>query len=133
MPKALNQVKIVKKRTQKFTRHQSDRYKGLKSNWRKPRGIDNRVRRRFKGQRIMPSIGFGSNAVTRHMMPNGFRKIVINNANELDMLLLQNRTYAAEVAHNVSARKRLAIVQRAKELDIKLTNPHARLVVAENA
>jgi large subunit ribosomal protein L32e len=67
------------------------------------------------------------------MLPNGFRKIVINNAEELEMLLLQNRTFAAEVAHNVSARKRLTIVQRAKELDIKLTNPHARLVVAENA
>lgn len=81
----------------------------------------------------MPSVGYGSNATTRHMLPNGFRKIVINNAEELEMLLLQNRTFAAEVAHNVSARKRLTIVQRAKELDIKLTNPHARLVVAENA
>lgn len=81
----------------------------------------------------MPGIGFGSNAATRHMMPNGFRKIVINNSKELEMLLLQNRVFAAEVAHNVSARNRLAIVQRAKELDIKLTNPHARLLVAENA
>lgn len=81
----------------------------------------------------MPTIGYGSDRRTRHMLPNGFRKIVINNASELEMLLLQNRIYAAEVAHNVSARKRLAIVQRAKELDIKLTNPHARLVVAENA
>lgn len=81
----------------------------------------------------MPSIGYGSNAATRHLMPNGFRKIVINNAKELEMLLLQNCTFAAEVAHNVSARKRIDIVKRAKELDIKLTNPHARLVVAENA
>ena len=81
----------------------------------------------------MPSIGYGSNASTRHLMPNGFRKIVINNAGELEMLLLQNRTFAAEVAHNISARKRIEIVKRAKELDIKLTNPHARLVVAENA
>lgn len=81
----------------------------------------------------MPSIGYGSNAATRHLMPNGFRKVVINNAKELEMLLLQNRTFAAEVAHNVSARKRIDIVKRAKELDIKLTNPHARLVVAENA
>lgn len=81
----------------------------------------------------MPNIGYGSNAATRHMLPNGFRKVVIRNVQELEMLLVQNRIYAAEVAHSVSARKRIAIVQRAKELDIKLTNPHARLVVAESA
>merc|ERR1711910_249613 len=52
--------KIVKKRTKKFTRHQSDRYDKLKRNWRRPKGIDNRVRRKFKGMYKMPNIGYGS-------------------------------------------------------------------------
>ncbi|KAG6459968.1 hypothetical protein O3G_MSEX011690 [Manduca sexta] len=68
---------IVKKRTKRFIRHQSDRYDKLKRNWRKPRGIDNRVRRRFKGQYLMPNIGYGSNKKTRHMLPNGFRKTLV--------------------------------------------------------
>lgn len=54
-------VTIVKKRTKHFKRHQSDRYHSVKEAWRKPKGIDNRVRRRFKGQTPMPKIGYGSN------------------------------------------------------------------------
>jgi len=71
--------KILKKRTKKFIRHQSDRYIRLRPNWRKPRGIDNRVRRRFKGVYIMPSIGYGSDKRTRHMRPDGFRPFLVNN------------------------------------------------------
>jgi large subunit ribosomal protein L32e len=71
--------KIVKKRAKKFTRHQSDRYGKLKRNWRRPKGIDNRVRRRFKGMYKMPNIGYGSAKNTKHMLPNGFRKVLVHN------------------------------------------------------
>merc|ERR1712203_829901 len=83
--------KIVKKRTKKFTRHQSDRYKKLSRNWRKPKGIDNRVRRRFKGMYVMPNIGFGSAKTTKHMLPIGFRKVLVHNVKELEVLMMQNK------------------------------------------
>uniref|UniRef100_A0A8C7TA68 60S ribosomal protein L32 n=1 Tax=Oncorhynchus mykiss TaxID=8022 RepID=A0A8C7TA68_ONCMY len=133
----LKRPKIVKKRVKKFIRHQSDRYVKVKNgavcvnaalqNWRKPRGIDNRVRRRFKGQMLMPNIGYGSNKKTKHMLPSGFRKFLVHNIKELEVLMMSNKTHAAEIAHNVSSKNRKLIVERAAQLAIKITNPNARL------
>merc|ERR1712243_276257 len=95
-------------------------------------GIDNRVRRRFKGQYLMPSIGYGSNAKTRHMMPDGFKKFLVHNVKELELLLMLKGTHAAEIAHNVSSRKRKDIVDRAGQLSIKVTNSNAKLRSEEN-
>jgi len=104
----------------------------VKESWRRPRGIDSRQRRKFKGLTKLVNIGYGSDKATRHRLPNGFYKFVVSNVKELDVLLMQNRKYAAEIAHSVSARKRKEIVERAAQLNIKLTNGAARLKSEEN-
>ncbi|KAI1280356.1 60S ribosomal protein L32 [Halotydeus destructor] len=129
---AIYRPKIVKKRVGRVKRHQSDRYLRVKESWRKPKGIDNRVRRRFKGQTRMPKIGYGNAKKTRHMLPNGFKKVVVNNIKELEVLLLQNRRYCAEIAHGISSKNRRNIVERAKQLSIRVTNASARLRTEEN-
>ncbi|OIW33635.1 ribosomal protein L32e [Coniochaeta ligniaria NRRL 30616] len=127
MVSAKKHVPIVKKRTKGFMRHQSDRFKCLDATWRKPKGIDNRVRRRFKGNLVMPSIGYGSNKKTKHMMPSGHKAFVVSNVRDVELLLMHNKVYAAEIAHNVSSRKRIDIIARAKQLSVKVTNPKAKV------
>ncbi|KHG21177.1 60S ribosomal protein L32-1 [Gossypium arboreum] len=119
--------KIVKKRVKKFKRPQSDRKISVKTNWRRPKGIDSRVRRKFKGCTLMPNIGYGSDKKTRHYLPNGFKKFVVHNVQELELLMMHNRTYCAEIAHDVSTKKRKEIVERAAQLDVVVTNKLARL------
>ena len=123
---------IVKKRTKKFIRHQSEQYVKIKRNSQKPRGIDNRVRRRFKGQFLMPNIGYRSNKKTKHMLPRSFRKFLVHNVKELEVLLMCNKSYCAEIAHNVSSKNHQATVERAAQLAIRITNPNARLHSEEN-
>lgn len=73
-----------------------------------------------------------------HLLPPstthpGFLKFVVHNEADLDLLLMHNRTYAAEIAHNVSARKRAAIVARAAQLNVAVTNGAAKLRSQEEA
>lgn len=79
----------------------------------------------------MPKIGYGSNKKTRHLMPNGYRRLVVSNARDLDLLLMHNASFAAEVAHNVSSRKRIEILEKAKALGIQVTNANARVRAEE--
>ncbi|KAI1061654.1 uncharacterized protein FIESC28_07953 [Fusarium coffeatum] len=128
MVSAKKHVPIVKKRTKHFSRHQADRFMRLdKGTWRKPKGIDSRVRRRFRGTIAMPSIGYGSNKKTRYMMPSGHKAFLVSNTGDVELLLMHNRTHAAEIAHNVSSRKRVEIIARAKQLGVKVTNPKAKV------
>lgn len=90
------------------------------------------MRRKFAGQARMPKIGYGSNKKTRFMLPNGLKKITISNARELEVLLMNNRTHCAEIAHNVSAMKKKSLVERAKELNVHVTNPNVKVRKAES-
>jgi large subunit ribosomal protein L32e len=63
----------------------------LQPSWRRPKGIDSRVRRKFKGCTLMPNIGYGSDKKTRHYLPNKFKKFVVHNVSELELLMMHNR------------------------------------------
>ena len=124
--------KVVKKYKGKIKRWHSHQFKKVKESWRKPKGIDGRQRRKFKGTGKQVNIGYGSNKKTKHVLPNGFYKFVVSNVKDLEMLMMNNRRYCAEIAHNVSSLKRKAIVDRAEQLNIRVTNSYAKLRPEEN-
>ena len=121
--------KIVKKHTKKFKRDHSDRYHRVAENWRKQKGIDSVVRRRFRGNISQPKIGYGSNKKTKFLSPSGHKTFLVANVKDLETLTMHTKTYAAEIAHNISAKNRVVILARAKALGIKVTNPKGRLAL----
>ena len=125
---AINKRKIVHKKTNKFTRFEYEDYRGkMSASWRRPRGIDCCVRRKYRGTKRMVKIGYGSNKRTRYVMPNGFKKMLISNKQDLETLLMNNRVFCGELAHNLSAKTRKELVKRAHELNVNLTNSKGRV------
>jgi hypothetical protein len=80
----------------------------LQTSWRRPKGIDSRCRRKFKGTTLMPNIGYGSNKKTKHMLANGFLKFMVHNVADLNMLLMHNRCVGRGSASAAARPERLA-------------------------
>ena len=74
----------------------------------------------------MPKIGSKQDHKTRHLLPNGFKKLLISCEKDMELLLMHNGTYCGEIANGIGSGKRLRIVQRAKEMNVRLTNANAK-------
>eukprot|EP01013_Petalomonas_cantuscygni_P014032 TRINITY_DN2880_c0_g1_i1.p2 TRINITY_DN2880_c0_g1~~TRINITY_DN2880_c0_g1_i1.p2 ORF type:complete len:139 (+),score=29.91 TRINITY_DN2880_c0_g1_i1:111-527(+) len=126
-------VKPVHKRTKRFNRHQSDRFDRVGPSWRKQKGIDSAVRRRWRGWPLMPNIGYGTAKAHRNIHPDGFLHFPIQRVEDLDMLFMQRNRFAAVIGHAVSAANRREILKRASILNVKVVNNKARLAAKESA
>lgn len=40
---------------------------------------------------LMPNIGYGSNKKTKYMLPSGFKKFLVHNVKELEVLMMSNK------------------------------------------
>ena len=120
--KISRRIKIVKKKKTTFDRFESDRYKRLHRSWRRPHGIDCRVRRRYRGCLRTPKCGHGSNKKTRFLLPNYKKKYLVNNLKDLECLMMNNSDYCAEIGKKVGAPLRVALLKRDKQLGVTVTN-----------
>ena len=126
-PKAPAQEKPLKKREYikhkkpNFKRQESWRYKRLKESWRRPRGIDSKMRKKVKGWPPSPRAGYRSPKKTRGLHPSGYEEVLVHTLDDVEKI--DPETQAMRIAHAVGARKRIEISAKARELGIHILNP----------
>jgi len=105
----------------KFRRQESWRYKRVKENWRKPCGIDSKMRKKVKGWPRSPEAGYRSPKEIRGLHPSGYEEIQVQTVDDLNKIDPQRQ--AIRIARTVGAKKRVEISARAEERGIHILNP----------
>lgn len=110
----------IKKKKPNFVRHESWRYDRLKENWRKPKGIDNKMRRKIKGWPPTVNVGYRGPKAARGLHPSGYEEVLVYNVEDLKNV--DPKTQAVRIAHTVGKKKRLQILQEARKRKITVLN-----------
>ncbi len=88
--------------------------------WRKPKGLQSKVKLRKAGHESMPEPGWGTPALVRHLTSDGLMPIVVHRPE--DLALLNKTQHGAVIGSSVGMRKRVAIIEAAQKAGITITN-----------
>jgi len=104
-----------------FVRQESWRYVRIHPEWRKPKGVDSKIRRQDKGWPALVRIGYRGPLESRGLHPSGHYDVIVHRASDLDGLVPGRDV--ARIGGTVGAKKRQVILERATELGIRVVNP----------
>ncbi|MBI4257884.1 MAG: 50S ribosomal protein L32e [Thaumarchaeota archaeon] len=111
----------INSRRPRFIRQESWRYRRIRENWRKPRGIDSKMRMMVKGWPRIVKVGYRGPRAVRGLHPSGLREVLVSSIGELDKL--NPKTDAARFSSTLGRRKRIDLFTKAKNLGIRVLNP----------
>jgi large subunit ribosomal protein L32e len=104
-----------------FRRQESWRYKRVKENWRRPRGVTSKMRKEESGFPAKVKNGYGTASSTRGLHPRGLVDQLVWREFELDKL--DPKVHIVRIAARVGEKKRRGILAKAKDLNFHIANP----------
>ncbi len=119
---ALKLRKDIKKRKPAFLRADGHKRTRVGTKWRRPKGLQNKMRLAKKGYRVSVSRGYGSPKAVYGLHPKGLA--IVTAANPEALKGLDPKVQGAEIPATVGLQKRIAILSAAAEAGITVLNYH---------
>jgi len=110
-----------RKKTPKFRRQESWKYDKLSEEWRRPKGIDNKMRKEFRGVPPRVKVGYRTPKMIRGLHPSGLRPVSVENVEQVERLTDQD--VIAVISSKVGRKTKRAITDKAKSIGVRVANP----------
>jgi len=113
-------LRIRKSKKKYFVHPYVWRRKRIRERWRKPRGIDNKIRMQFKEYPPLVKIGYRGPKAVRYLHPSGKEEVLVYNVQ--DLYNIDPQTQVVRIARTVGIKKRLRIINFANKFGIRVLN-----------
>jgi large subunit ribosomal protein L32e len=116
-------IKLRRKQKRKkpsFVRQGGRNLKRLGEKWRAPRGSQSKLRKHKKARGFIPHPGYSSPKEVRGLHPSGLKEVLVYNVNDLNKI---KENQAARIGKSVGRKKRIEMINKSKEMKIKVLNP----------
>ena|SRR3989338_1261679 len=110
----------AKRRKPTFTQQDTHKKAKLKEVWRRPRGIDSKLRLNNRGHKKSPSKGYKSPAAVRGLSRSGHEQIMVSSFKDLEGI--NTKTQGIILSGSLSMKKRAEIAKQAEEKGITILN-----------
>ncbi len=121
--------KRISKKRPHFKRFESWRFVRIRDQWRKPRGIDNKMRTEESGWPKSVKVGYRGPSAVRGLHPSGMEEVMVWNPGDVEGV--DAETQVARIGGSVGGRKREAILEKAEKLQIRILNPGKKELMDE--
>ncbi len=119
MEKLLSLRKRMKSRKPKFRYQDSHKFKRVKTSWRRPRGLQSKIRMHIRGHQKEVAVGYKSPALVRGLHGKGLAEVYVSTIKDLEGL---KKTDGVLVSGKVGTKRRLEILKACMEKGLTVLN-----------